>query len=216
MKFIFLITAFCFLQISPKAMAGFGRGNGGDVIVCETPSPANQQILDLYELSARYGNHLWPSLNQQQTADDILRLVFQRAENYSPWLGQKLKQTYAAILSQWIMTETLPVIADTGGYSIPNACHIQQIAVQFSSSSSTTLVKKYQHQYYLDRNAYAQLSPLNQATLILHEIFWSLAIDQNLLYPSTSRDVRRKTVILLSTDAEFMDQLRLFWEHCLN
>lgn len=211
MRSTLLLTVIFLSQFSFHAQAGWGRGNGGDIIKCDSPAYPNYQMLDLYELTTRYHNHVWSKIPSQPTTEAMLEVIFQRAEKYNSSLGAELRIAYKTMISNWKSANTLMVIDDMGNYKIPQNCHLSPVANQLTTTDTTAVELKNIHEYYIDAQTYKEMDPINRATLILHEIFWSISIDSGPFYPSTSVEIRAQTIILMSEDDEFNAQLPRYY-----
>jgi hypothetical protein len=201
MKYIlFLISCtFCISTLANTSRGGFDVGNGGLVAQCGVGS--KWRTLDLLEGHYR-GMEYWTELiglSRQQ----VLAKVIERANAYCPnhfSQYQKLMKEFSkgAVLAT-SMVGGLPETTDYVPDLPIDQCSIKQAAFQRQIPDSSG------KRFILDREIWIELSPVDQAALIVHEVMYRLFILQ--YKGGTSNWIRPSVAVLFSENfREEMDK----------
>jgi hypothetical protein len=144
------------------AIAGDFKGNGGGAIQC--PGQA-LEILDFYE--ARELNLGQVQLGTGRGESDLAQVYLSRLKVHSPVLAQKFQQMYQQFETEAVFLESVPIEnIDDLGVQIPANCQWRQIVNQ------NPILLPPGKKYLIDRNAWAELVPLQKVGLIFHELFY--------------------------------------------
>lgn len=165
-RLLFLICLF----YSINADAGFRRGNGGFILICQQPQSQSYHLLDLFEGESRYGFQMAFSdsgdefQRAQAIIDRLLKLNPTRHSLYSRWLQDFPAETR--------FLEGLNIISapDIGVTFIPDHCTPKQLIVQVEPLS------QYDKRYTVDQRLWRSLDVNHRAAAILHELIYREAI----------------------------------------
>lgn len=150
-------------------------GNGGGLVQCAQPNDGGTtlELLDFYEGKRDHG--ISPRIPDVAGLKTPLGLV-------KTWLHALERHDYRRYLQfqLWLETffdetefvgESMEVIADTGYSEVPLNCVIVQGAVQLETPDSPK-------RYMIDETLWQQLSIVDQAGLILHELVYREALQR--------------------------------------
>lgn len=196
MKLFYIFASLLLCGSEVLAQTGFDRGNGGDVVQCSNPNgETSLQLLDLYELKIRSNFSLWNKLDGDHYAE-VLEKVLLRIKLRYPHLEisfQELLNDFNNEVS-FVSDDDLQEINDEGHVSIAPNCILKQIAVQFRSTDLS------QRRYYIKKDLWAKLSPIDQAALILHELTYRRLILHTSDTEPTSNEFRGYIAYIFSED----------------
>jgi hypothetical protein len=187
MKIILILFV---LLMTGQSYAWYERGNGGFMVACPGHVP---RTLDLHELENRYGLHLDPG---HDTALDervnyliskIQKLNPRRAELYQTWFKTFITE------SQFVPNVKFSSIGDVGKVELPANCELQQVIFQRETSPMN------EWRYTIDLNLWKQLSLVDQAALVLHELIYR-ELTGPLLPQMTSESTRHFNALVNSTE----------------
>ncbi len=149
-------------------------GNGGNVIVCKDAREkvTSVQLLDYFELQQNGGSlQLNPALGDfTAMLKNLLArwktVAPKRMEQYSKWLDSFISEAgfYSGI--------EIPPTEDTGVIGIPTGCAIHPAAFQRPDSEIFPGVRR----YTLSKDLWDQMSEVQRAGLVLHELIYREAI----------------------------------------
>lgn len=208
MKNIFILILLVFSITSNRALAWTSRGNGGNIVLCDGKVKG---FYDRIEMETRYGwslnlNGIRPAVS---TPEDRLMSKFiasdflSRIEPLNPVLYKKLMNELDSFFKHTtFFVGYFPTpIPDRGSVVLPEVdCMLEQLIVQDLRSYAPSM------RYLINQDYWQQLSPMDQAVALLHEIIYFTFPD-----PYTSDPVRLMTAMILSdkvsefTPAEFLD-----------
>lgn len=150
--------------------SGYERGNGGVGLSCSGESAVGVGVftLDRIEGQMLYGfesnGEISHSTNENEIVRTILNKLSQkdktRASKYARWFDQLLEARI------FIGNASFSLMNDTDLVMIPDGCQLKQIAV-FETDNSGAAVH-----FYFDQKIWNQLSVLDKAYLLLHEIIY--------------------------------------------
>ncbi|OFZ47619.1 MAG: hypothetical protein A2381_09620 [Bdellovibrionales bacterium RIFOXYB1_FULL_37_110] len=169
------------------ALDGQGTGNGGDVLVCKNPDSSIQSIIlyDFYEAKFRHDITLdlddnSTSLNDKVTSiiNKIKRLNPTRATLYEKWWKE-----FQLPENTTFTSDTLSDIPDTGEVSFPPNCEIVQAAHQKKPMSG-------ERRYKIRKDLWDQMDNTNKAGLVIHELIYREAKEENAYIHPNSKRVR--------------------------
>ena len=185
-----LIILFFLYLISFNALAvldGQGTGNGGDVLVCKNLNGSVQNITlyDFHEASFRHDINLdldsnATSLNEKVTSilNKIKRLNPTRAALYEKWWKEfQLPENTS------FTNDHLSDIPDTGEVTYPANCEVVQAAHQKKPMSG-------ERRYIIKKDLWNQMDVANKAGLVIHELIYREAREENSYVHTNSKRVR--------------------------
>ncbi len=140
---------------------GDHTGNGGDVIICDQGDSISYRMLDYYETSELH--FLTPELPPTGSRESYLEIIIGR-------LDKNIQSSYRSRAESFLSrvewtSEELQDIPDSQHTLIPSHCQLKQIAINHLNG-----------QISINENLWKKLDDLNQAVLILHELFYEDAI----------------------------------------
>jgi len=173
------------------------KGNGGDIIFCDDKSNKHHlTLLDFYE--ARRLNrvlNLGDGNNWKKLVENVLdrweKVAKRRSENYKKWLDSFEKEALIA-------DNFLGDIPDHGNVVLPRGCELRQVAIQRPDSILFEEVPRYE----IDLEYWKQMSEVEKAGLVLHELVLREAI--NNAYQSNSIPTRYFVGYLSSEEPEVL------------
>lgn len=181
MKLLIFLTLF----ISSSVFAGGSRaGNGGDGVYCPTsPGQPLLQLLDFYELTF-YDNETVdlgdvnedPIVTVTKIIDSFKKISPIRADNYRERLQNFLSRI------QWSQTP-LQDISDSNHIVLPTGCEIRQLVIQSKVNGIPT--------YKVDQNLWHLLNGTQKAGLLLHEIIYEEALNNDQTNSINTRELVR-------------------------
>ncbi|OFZ47620.1 MAG: hypothetical protein A2381_09615 [Bdellovibrionales bacterium RIFOXYB1_FULL_37_110] len=187
------LTSFC----SFAALDGQGTGNGGDVLVCKNPDSSIQSIIlyDFYEAKFRHDITLdlddnSTSLNDKVTSiiNKIKRLNPTRATLYEKWWNE-----FQLPENTLFTSDTLSDIPDTGEVTYPANCEIVQAAHQKKPFSG-------ERRYKIRKDLWDQMDNANKAGLVIHELIYREAKEENAYVHLNSKRVRYLNATFFSNE----------------
>ena len=142
---------------------------GGMAVICEQGEERKVQLLDYFEAEFIYGKkHV--ARASGDLSEDYRRLVRQTYslqgvdENIDRLLddsSRNLKELLRVV--EWVNSEDLPFLNDQGKtIDIPKGCELKQLAIFYDAQGVLKIAKDY----------WEELDSMNQAALLLHEIFY--------------------------------------------
>lgn len=158
------------LFVSAVAHAGFRRGNGGSVLICDQNQGKTYQLLDLFEAETRYHFSVQPAegadefQKAQNLIDRLARLNPSRRDLYTGWLKSFKSE------SQFIDGLNIVGIPDVGVSYIPDGCVLKQMIVQVEPLTSFEL------RYTIDLRVWNALDLDHRAAALVHELIYREAI----------------------------------------
>lgn len=165
-RFFLLLILF----VSTIAQAGFRRGNGGSVLICEQPQGKTYELLDLFEAKVRYHFSVRTAeggdefQKAQSLIDRLTRLNPSRRDLYSGWLKSFASE------SQFIDGLNIVGIPDVGVSYIPDGCTLKQMIVQVDPLTN------FEKRYTIDLRIWNALDLDHRAAALVHELIYREAI----------------------------------------
>ncbi len=175
---------------------GTETGNGGDVLVCRTPSMqiSSIELLDYFE--ARFLRKISIDLGGPElSVTEKVQLVLERLRRFSPTRAD-LYQTWLSTFqaeSHFVDVANLADIPDSELIVYPANCSLQQIAIQKEPSFPED------SRYLIDQGLWKAMDNNQKAGLILHELIYREAIS---LGHKNSKNVRYFNSILSSNKTD--------------
>ncbi|UXR64548.1 hypothetical protein EZJ49_15875 [Bdellovibrio bacteriovorus] len=174
----------------------FDRGNGGDVVICNSEEGPRYQLLDMYELKQR-GFSLWSYATMETSASELLNQVLNRLSRRHPQFVRELRYELFLFTSEVkFISGRLPNVQDEGHYVLEEGCYLEQLAVQWTEKSS------FGRRYDISLDLWDKLDAKNQAALILHELVYRLVIKKS-KHPGVKTSVEFRTYVALFFSEEY-------------
>lgn len=164
------ICLFLILFVTTMAHAGFRRGNGGSVLICEQPQGKTYELLDIFEARARYHFTVQTAEGEnefqkaQMIIDRIARLNPNRRNLYTEWLKSFVTE------AQYIDGLNIVGIPDVGVSYIPDGCLLKQMIAQVEPLTS------FEKRYTIDLRIWNALDLDQRAASLVHELIYREAI----------------------------------------
>lgn len=193
--FILILIQLGFFIASNHALAWTSRGNGGNIVLC------NGNVVGFYDRIEMETRHGWllnlsgiPSavstLEDKSTPKRIAAEFLSRLKPLNHVLYSKLMNELDLFFEHttFIVGYFPTPIPDRGTVFLPNAdCMLEQLIVQKLRSPVPSM------RYVISAEYWNQLSPLDQAVALIHEVIYFTFPD-----PETSEPVRLFTSLILS------------------
>ncbi|MBY0415467.1 MAG: hypothetical protein K2Q18_14945 [Bdellovibrionales bacterium] len=178
MKSLTLLLLLSFF--SSQAIAGFTKGNGGNILFCQS---GKNIVLDFYELGELH--KLTPSRDIDDPA--LFDISSKRLSKLSSQMGNDLTKVLASINDRIrYIGSTFESVNDAYVVIIPDDCELAQTAVQLNG------------RILIQASLYASLSPTQKKILLLHEAIYAVMLEKRKL--DDSRPVRALVSLLLSDE----------------
>ncbi|MGE3973033.1 MAG: hypothetical protein AB7F59_00755 [Bdellovibrionales bacterium] len=196
--FTFITTA----MLLSATLAHAGReGNGGDVLICPNKKP---ELLDYYEARTLPKTKLKIDLGPTHlSVPEKIDYVLKRLARVSPYRAKYYGQLYSTFNNEvsFVPDANLKDIPDSDELVIPKGCELKQAAIQ------TTPKFPDDPRYTIDETIWKQMDNYSQAGLILHEIVYRDALQDNHI---NSIPTRKLNGLIASTYMETIstDQFR--------
>jgi hypothetical protein len=163
-----LVRIFTLLLLSPLIAFATGdqKGNGGNIIVCDSNGKKTYELLDLYEGRASVG------LSYVSAAGaDVAEILEQRIKNLDRWNPKRgiLYRSYFKEFQKealFVPEGQFTAVGDTGPAVYPKECELKQIVVQWDRPTPTG------YRYLINQDLWNALSPEQRAALLLHEFIY--------------------------------------------
>lgn len=167
MKFLVLIAA---LAIASQASAGFRRGNGGHVLMCDSKVGKAYSLLDMYEATNRY--HYTLEFATQGDEFQRAQQIIDRIKDINPTRYQLYSQWLSAFASEASYMEDMKFVdvPDLGVAFIPKNCRVQQMIMQVDP------IQPQDKRYTIDQSLWRRLDVNQRAASIVHELIYREAI----------------------------------------
>lgn len=162
-KLVFTLTV-GFAINSLAGTTGSTKGNGGFVVTCTTMTGVTYNALDLFEAEKNRNLKLLKFEEKSsiaialQVVDQLEKLSPQRANTYRKRI-QSFKHD-----SQFVSNAVFTDVHDAYPVYLPNNCHLAPVAIQ------TRYALDEDHSFYINKDLWERLSPIDQAAIIVHEV----------------------------------------------
>lgn len=192
------LAALITLGMCGTAFAGDRVGNGGITLVCETNNQIEKVVL--YDLAEGFTFNNDESLHDDgRTVDEYLSMAQDKMAKYNPYLGVMLKAEIEKVRSQdiWqIGRYAVELTPDTRTYGFNiRVCNdplkdpkVLQVANYMDNINKLRI----------DEKLFNNMTPLNQAALIVHETIYKL--ERSVFGAQKSDRARRMTSLIFSDD----------------
>lgn len=164
-----ILVLICLFSVTAFASGGHDRGNGGYTILCHKPnSKPVIEALDLFE-ARQFGRSLMTFTEQDPF--EIARMVINRLA----LLNKDRTLKFLNLIDDFkknavfLMSSNLPDVKDFGVLKIPNTCSVMPTIWQLRNVHDAD-PRRPNVSYYINNKIWMQLTPINQAALIVHEI----------------------------------------------
>jgi hypothetical protein len=170
-----LLAVFTVFLLAKLALAGGSSvGNGGNTIVC---ADANGQIksvelLDFYE--ARIKRGITPDLGDDSlSVDDKVKLALNRLALVDKYVADMVTYQYGLFNTDSVFLPGIHLVTvdDSDHLFVPAGCRQEQTAIQKAPEFPGDKL------YNIDQDLWNHMDANNRAGLILHEIFYHMAIE---------------------------------------
>ncbi len=188
MKFLLLLATLSFIT---NSSAGFKKGNGGNILKCNT---GPNVVLDYYEMieyhklnfSSEFNN---PQLFFENAANRLVKIDEQFAKQFDlefTDLGNRLK---------FIDVAEMGKVDDAYVTLLPSDCELKQTAILLYP------------RILLSKPTFQTLNPIQKNILLLHEVIYSAMISNRKL--DDSRPVRALVALVLSQELNSMSMTEI-------
>jgi hypothetical protein len=166
---IFLIIIF-----STNVFAG-EKGNGGDVVFCDNPTPQQKaiELLDYYEgvVLAEEGDPKIDLGEESLSYQEKFEILVSRIAKYSPARANLYRKWAVEFFNEAeLVTEELPQIPDSLHVFLPSGCQLRQIVIQQSEPGPG------EFRYKVSQQLWDMLDNEGRAGLLLHEFLYRDAV----------------------------------------
>jgi hypothetical protein len=171
MKLIFYVLIAAFLTTEAFAQGGgTGVGNGGDVIYCE--STQSYQLLDYWEASELFGREVYLG-DESEDFKTLVRNALNRLWAIDPQRSERYMKRFSQFFSvaRFLNHGDLREIDDSSEVALPAGCVLKQAVIQLREENALF------YKFLIDRDIWIQLSEVDKAGLILHEIIYEEALN---------------------------------------
>jgi hypothetical protein len=208
MKVFLLLT----LLLTQNLYASKEVGNGGDAVVCRNNQGdiTKVELLDYYEARVMRGiivNLGAPHLSVEEKVDLVLERLKIKAPNRFTYYKDLVSTFFDE--AKFISDIHLVDISDSENVIFGKGCVVEQLAIQHEPTFPQD------SRYLINKDLWDLMSPDHQAGLILHEIIYFDALNQETLPHENSKKVRyfnsyiSSDLILNSTAKSFYETLVL-------
>jgi hypothetical protein len=148
---------------------GGSAGNGGDVVLCESEDGSfKAELLDVFEARFFKGTEA-ERLRSGSDPVGTLDNIFKDVSRISPLRAQRWEKAAKDFFSKVLWVEKdLVDIPDSRHAVLPAHCNLRQLAIQKTTEGVLT--------YTIDRRLWDLMDNANRAALVLHEILYTDAL----------------------------------------
>ena len=195
----------CAQLFSISSLAGWQDiGNGGDVVICESNSGTVRKetyyAYDFYETFYRYRLGIAiPWLTTDPV--EISRRLLQRIPHPYESLRGEAFELIKNMMSESAFYENLPNAKDSGLAYVGYGCRVEQLILQ---KEPTHPGEPY---YRININIWNKLSPVQIATIMIHEAFYRMSPEAKRRY--SSEPIRYVVALVLSNSLHDLNSFRL-------
>lgn len=194
-----LTLGFSTLSYGKESAMGAGSSGGGFAVVCrnEARNITSAQLLDLYEAKNKFKYELIESTGSLEgdyvaSVRNTYRL---QGAGDLPLIGEGTRKNLDLFLEKVIFLgkgQELPKLNDLGTHlPAPIGCEIEPLAV-WSGKGESSIIR-------IKSEIWDNLSTLDQAALVQHELFYAYERD---LYEKTSEGTRASVATIFSNNAQ--------------
>ncbi len=187
MKFVVVIFILVINSYAIGMPSGYERGNGGSFVACDAGSPLGKGVfsLDRIEGEQDFGKSVPMHLQYFYDENLIVEYILDRLVEVSPTRATLYQEWFQEMVQErrFVEEDSLSPLRDGDVTIVPQGCAIMQGAVFMTDPKQTKI------QFIYDRGLWIKASPLDRASLMLHELVYREArlIENNHINSRASR-----------------------------
>lgn len=155
------------------------KGNGGFVLACPGQ---NLRTLDLYELQSRYQEQMSLDKKFSASLDQRVNYLLDKVAVLNPVRAMKYKKWFLEFFNELQFTDNaLQANPDIGFGQVPAGCSLELAVFQRNPGIIN------QYRYIVRKTLWEQLEVIEQAALVLHELIYREAAQQDNQHQTSER-----------------------------
>ena len=174
-----LHLVFAFTNTAHAQADWWDKGNGGFVLAC---AGQNLRTFDLYELQDRYEDQMSLDKNSSENLDERVNYLLDKIAVLNPVRAQKYRKWFLDFFSELQFTnDSLQANPDIGFGQVPAGCSLELAVFQRNPG----IINRYR--YTVRKTLWDQLDVIGQAALVLHELIYREAVQQDNQHQTSER-----------------------------